>query len=136
MMLLYVCIHTEFYAPWCGHCKALAPHWKKVASNLAGMAVVGAVDCDDKSNAKLCAAHEIQSFPTIKVLCVCLPAGLSVCLSVCLAREQLSLPARPISTAPHARRCLRCATLTPLHSTIHVHLPHTVPGGGRTQLSL
>ncbi|KXZ53874.1 hypothetical protein GPECTOR_6g792 [Gonium pectorale] len=57
-----------FYAPWCGHCKELAPHYKKVASNLQGLALVGAVDCADRAtNDRLCARMGIRGFPTIKV---------------------------------------------------------------------
>lgn len=56
---------VEFYAPWCGHCKNLAPEWEKAAAGLKGLVKVGAVNCDDEK--ELCGSYGIQGFPTIKL---------------------------------------------------------------------
>ncbi|CAA7407608.1 unnamed protein product [Spirodela intermedia] len=56
---------VEFFAPWCGHCKKLAPEWKKASRNLKGKVKLGHVDCDaDKS---LMGRFNVQGFPTILV---------------------------------------------------------------------
>ncbi|KAL0301756.1 UNVERIFIED_CONTAM: protein disulfide isomerase-like 2-3 [Sesamum radiatum] len=59
---------VEFFAPWCGHCKNLAPEWKKAANNLKGQVKLGHVDCDaEKSCQSLMSRFNVQGFPTILV---------------------------------------------------------------------
>jgi protein disulfide-isomerase A1 len=55
---------VEFYAPWCGHCKALAPEWEVAASLLKGKATVAKIDCTIEQT--LCQSSGIQGYPTIK----------------------------------------------------------------------
>jgi len=55
---------VEFYAPWCGHCKHLAPIYEQVATQLKGKIQVGKVDCT--ANNDVCTAYEIRGYPTIK----------------------------------------------------------------------
>ncbi|KZV44823.1 thioredoxin family protein [Dorcoceras hygrometricum] len=56
---------VEFFAPWCGHCKKLAPEWKKAATNLKGQVKLGHVDCDAEKS--LMSRYNVQGFPTILV---------------------------------------------------------------------
>ncbi|KAM0955864.1 hypothetical protein ACFX1X_024508 [Malus domestica] len=56
---------VEFFAPWCGHCKKLAPEWKKAAKNLQGKVKLGHVDCDAEKS--LMSKFNVQGFPTILV---------------------------------------------------------------------
>ncbi|XVF21057.1 hypothetical protein REPUB_Repub12eG0057600 [Reevesia pubescens] len=56
---------VEFFAPWCGHCKKLAPEWKKAANNLKGKVKLGHVDCDSEKS--LMSRFNVQGFPTIFV---------------------------------------------------------------------
>jgi len=57
---------VEYYAPWCGHCKNLAPEWAAAAESMAGDGVrFGAVDADKHKD--LGARFGVKGFPTIKM---------------------------------------------------------------------
>ena len=38
---------VEFYAPWCGHCKALKDDWETLARGMGSVVRVGAVDATE-----------------------------------------------------------------------------------------
>jgi len=57
----------KFYAPWCGHCKALKPDWDKLMAEFAGSStqLVGDVDCT-AGGQELCEDVGVDGYPTLK----------------------------------------------------------------------
>ncbi|KAJ4892526.1 Protein disulfide-isomerase like 2-1 [Raphanus sativus] len=57
---------VEFYAPWCGHCKKLAPEYEKLAASFkkAKSVLIAKVDCDEHKT--VCTKYDVSGYPTIK----------------------------------------------------------------------
>uniref|UniRef100_A0A914CAW3 Sulfhydryl oxidase n=2 Tax=Acrobeloides nanus TaxID=290746 RepID=A0A914CAW3_9BILA len=60
---------VEYYADWCGHCRAFAPFYREFANSVSDwsdVVKVGAVNCADSGNTQVCRSNGVIYFPMIK----------------------------------------------------------------------
>ncbi|MAH40599.1 MAG: thioredoxin [Puniceicoccaceae bacterium] len=56
---------VDFWAPWCGPCKAIAPILEELSTELSESVKIGKVNVDNNSD--LASQYEVRAIPTIKI---------------------------------------------------------------------
>jgi protein disulfide-isomerase len=54
---------VKFYAPWCSHCKHMAPAWTELGREMKGKLNIGQVNCE--ADSKLCKDVKLRGYPTL-----------------------------------------------------------------------
>jgi len=58
---------VDFWAPWCGPCRMMAPVLDELSGEMAGRVKIAKMDVEDPNNQALAMQYQIQSIPNMKL---------------------------------------------------------------------
>lgn len=58
---------VDFWAPWCGPCRMMAPILDDLSEELTGKVKIAKLDVENAKNQNLAANYSIQSIPNMKL---------------------------------------------------------------------
>lgn len=59
-------VMVEFYAPWCGHCKSLAPVYEEVARSFVGESNVVIASVNAEAARELATKYDVSGYPSLR----------------------------------------------------------------------
>ena len=58
---------VDFWAPWCGPCRMMAPVLDELSEEMAGKIKITKLDVDNPDHQQLAMKYQIQSIPNMKI---------------------------------------------------------------------